>query len=144
MTSMNDDTNTPEPTPTTATAPVPSAAESLAKPAPGPISRGDMIALACTAIWMIAMVIIGISLVSASSPQINGPTPFDYEAYGGDAYTGIQNAAVDTAATVAEAANAQLAAMDQIQHGLGWLLIASGLIVFTLVYQRYVGVRLRS
>lgn len=76
----------------------------------------------------------------------------DYETYGGDAYTGIQNAAADTEVAVIEAGNASMEqarenlatqleqAGEQWRHlytVLAMLVVAVGLATFTLALQRY-------
>ncbi len=107
--------------------------------------------------WLAVSAVVGVGMVS---PDSQGSVPLsDYmvtissrsqhQAYGGDAYTGIQNAASDTEHAVVEASNAnikaleaigrtiavrQAAASDAITLAIGWLLISTGVSTFLVVF----------
>ena len=118
------------------------------------------VSLVLASLWLIASIVVGAVLM------LGGPTqPADStttlpnltssatkELYGGDAYTGIQNAAADTENAVVKGTNglAQLqlsiaqsqAAADKgaaknLEFGLGFLIIGVGVLTFTSALQRF-------
>ena len=80
------------------------------------------LSLAVAALWLVVTVVVGVPLMSGgglSTPSLPmgqadlTPSSF-HSSYGGDAYTGIQNAASDTEHAVIAATNAQLASDRQL------------------------------
>jgi hypothetical protein len=121
------------------------------------------IPLALAMLWLIASVIVGLKLIQDEPDEVSAlgvPTPTlsassEHIFYGGDAYTGIQNAASDTEHAVVEGVN-QLAAFQlalqqamaeqdsrrsssmqsEMQKGLGFLIIGLGVLNFTVALTR--------
>jgi hypothetical protein len=120
--------------------------------------------LALAVFWLIASVIAGIGLIrddpeAASALTVSPPTlssSSGHASYGGDAYTGIQNAASDTEHAVVNGVNKlgafQLALQQavaaqearrsshlqsQVQDGLGLLIIGIGVLNFTVALTRF-------
>lgn len=117
------------------------------------------LSLALSAIALIAAVVVGVGFIKGSEadrPTITAAPPAltttaSHQFYGGDAYTGIQNAAADTAHAVVDGVNdlgaLQLRAAQQtaasayaserrLMQGLGALLIALGVVNFTVALGR--------
>jgi hypothetical protein len=121
------------------------------------------IPLALAVLWLIASVIVGVQLmqhdpeeVSAldvTAPKLSASS--EHVFYGGDAYTGIQNAAADTEHAVVDGVNQlgafqlalQKAVADQenrqsasvqteMQKGLGFLIIGVGVLNVTVALTR--------
>jgi len=91
---------------------------------------------------------------SATRPDLSASA--DYSVYGGDAYTGIQNAAVDTEVAVIAGANAlselaieldaerAAAVADQWHHlwvALAALIVTVGAVNFNVALQRFLSLR---
>ncbi len=115
------------------------------------------VATVAAAAWLAVSAVIGAGMVS---PDAQGSVPLSdhmvtisstsyRQAYGGDAYTGIQNAASDTEHAVVAASNANVEALEAIGRALavrqgvtsdsvtaatGWLLISIGVSTFLVVF----------
>jgi hypothetical protein len=122
-------------------------------------SRLGWVALTLATLWLIASVIVGVQVIQAKPAEVSAlrvPTPSlsassEHLFYGGDAYTGIQNAASDTEHAVVQGVN-QLAAFQlalqradsrrartthsETQKGLGFLIIGVGVLTFTVALTR--------
>jgi hypothetical protein len=124
------------------------------------------IPLALAMVWLVASVIVGAELMQAETANVSAPTvpipalspTSEHSVYGGDAYTGIQNAASDTEHSLVDGVN-QLAAFQlalaqavakqdsqrsssmqsEIQKGLGFLIIGLGVLNFTVALTRASG-----
>lgn len=121
------------------------------------------IALAVACVWLVASVVIGMEIMkgsSSASPSLSATMPqltpsAKRMSYGGDAYTGIQNAAAETENSVIKSANglAELAvdlenasadynrglvqdAVSPLAKGLGFLIIGVGVVNFTIALSR--------
>jgi hypothetical protein len=145
--------------------PMGSIPDTLVAEAPGP-TRGSsfrpalpIVAIAIASVWLVASLAVGFVVitggqagdpVTASPPQLSSLTQQQF--YGGDAYTGIQNAAADTQNAVVsgvnqlgefqpELARSQAASAEagarSIRLGLGFLVIGVGVAVFTSALQAY-------
>lgn len=123
-----------------------------------------LVAMVVAAVWLVVTIVIGILTMAQTTPPTpalpglpQDLTPSSYRsAYGGDAYTGIQNAAADTENAVIEAANAQRAAdaalanwsaqyegklaeaqLQPLARGVGFLLIGTGIAPFVVTLAAY-------
>ena len=127
--------------------------------ASGVRARGGVVSLCLASVLLVSALAFGFWLVKeapdVSSGSVDHPglsASGDYSAYGGDAYTGIQNAAVDTEVAVVDGANAladvaialdtrrEAAAAAQWRHlwfALSALLIALAAVNFNVSLQRY-------
>lgn len=121
------------------------------------------IPLTLATLWLIVSTIVGVKLIQSEPAEVsalNVPTPTlsassDHVFYGGDAYTGIQNAASDTEHAVVEGVNElakfQLALQrsvaeqdskrssniqSEIQQGLGYIVIGLGVLTFIVALTR--------
>jgi hypothetical protein len=124
------------------------------------------IPLALAMIWLFASVFVGVRLMQDEAAKVTAPsvpTPAlspssEHTLYGGDAYTGIQNAASDTEHSLVEGVN-QLATFQlalqqavaeqdnqrsssmraEMQKGLGFLIIGLAVLNFTVALTRTSG-----
>lgn len=133
-------------------------------PAPRPArSPWTWVPLVLALLWSIPSVIVGVNLITdspsptvsvqASAPNLSSNA--EEIAYGGDAYTGIQNAAAETEKAVVDGFNqlgtfqlalqrsvaeqqARNAAASQahVEDGLGWLLISLAVVNLTVALGR--------
>jgi hypothetical protein len=117
-------------------------------------------ALVLAALWLIASVAAAVSLytgvktgpvhLNASSPLVTSKA--EHNIYGGDAYTGIQNAAADTEQAVVSGTNSlavqaqgladssagfNQALLNHIQQGLAVLIVGVGILNFTVALSRF-------
>jgi len=88
-------------------------------------------ALVIASIWLALTLLFAMMLFTA---ELNAVHPLgSYEVYGGDAYTGIQNAVVDSERTIAAGLNQSNQLLRDIISGLGFLVIGSGILPFVTV-----------
>lgn len=126
-------------------------------------SRWQWVPLVLALLWAIPSVVVGVNLITdtpssavsvgAAAPSLTSSS--EELAYGGDAYTGIQNAAAETERAVVDGFNqlgsfelelqrsvaqqqAKRAAASQahVEDGLGWLLISLAVLNITVAVGR--------
>jgi len=128
-------------------------------PASNPKMADSQIPMILASVWLLVSIVVGLILmtggpnksgdVRATLPSLSSSA--SRSAYGGDAYTGIQNAAADTENAVIASANslAQLeltlaqatsqsaaASGKNTQFGIGFLIIALAVGIFVLTLRR--------
>lgn len=122
-------------------------------------SAARTLSLVLATVWLAVSVAVGVWLftgVKTSAIQLNATKPnlsaqSANSAYGGDAYTGIQNAASDTEHAVVDSANGlsqfsqelaessatlDRALSNRLQQGLGILIIGVGVLTFIVALSR--------
>jgi hypothetical protein len=122
----------------------------------------NAVSLILAALLLVASVVVGFWLIDTAPKQAGTAkakeltSKSEMSIYGGDAYTGIQNAAAETERSVVESANT-LAALESAQHSkqaaadaerwghlwkaLAALVIAVGAANFTIALQRFAATR---
>lgn len=78
------------------------------------------------ALHLVGALVLGAPQLGEEAQELSSNA--EHESFGGDAYTGIQNAAADTENAVVEAANSQAADLQDVKRLMGGLLIGSGLL----------------
>jgi hypothetical protein len=117
----------------TASAPTPPASEPIATGGPASTSvHGPLRILAVLHLALAVLVTLGVLI---SSPDHLSAISIE-STYGGDAYTGIQNAAADTEASIVRAANQQMDDMHDTKVLLSLLFLGAGLIHITIAFRR--------
>ena len=75
----------------------------------------------------VAAIVFGIVMLVSGGPDMSTGAYPSYSYYGGDAYTGIQQASVDTARNVKTQSGILIAGFSRLVNGFGYLLLAVGL-----------------